>query len=129
MSEVLTWVAERDDYNKVLAKYANPGMKRFFGLDNLTYEKGALDKKTKELLGLTASFVLRCDDCILYHLIQSHKAGVTSEELGEALMIGMLVGGSITIPHLRRAMKIWDEELGGAENPVTGKVAMAGVQE
>lgn len=127
MSKVLQWVEERDMYNKVLAKYANTSMKKFYGLDNATYDKGALDKKTKELLGLIASFVLRCDDCILYHLIQSHKAGVTSEELSESLMIGMLVGGSITIPHLRRAMKVWDEELGGTQNPVTNKVDMGGV--
>lgn len=127
MSKVLQWVEERDMYNKVLAKYANTSMKKFYGLDNATYDKGALDKKTKELLGLVASFVLRCDDCILYHLIQSHKAGVTSEELSESLMIGMLVGGSITIPHLRRAMKVWDEELGGTQNPVTNKVDMGGV--
>lgn len=127
MSKVLQWVEERDMYNKVLAKYANTSMKKFYGLDNATYDKGALDKKTKELLGLIASFVLRCDDCILYHLIQSHKAGVTSEELSELLMIGMLVGGSITIPHLRRAMKVWDEELGGTQNPVTNKVDMGGV--
>jgi AhpD family alkylhydroperoxidase len=127
MSKVKQWVDERDSYNKVLAKYADTNMKKFYGLDNTTYEKGALDKKTKELLGLISSFVLRCDDCILYHLIQSHKAGVTSEELTETLMIGMLVGGSITIPHLRRAMKVWDEELGGTSNPVTGKISMVGV--
>jgi AhpD family alkylhydroperoxidase len=127
MSKVLDWTAERDSYNKVLAKYANPSMKKFYGLDNATYDTGALDKKTKELLGLVASFVLRCDDCILYHLIQSHKAGVKSDELAETLMIGMLVGGSITIPHLRRAMKVWDEELGGTDHPVTDQVNMGGV--
>ncbi|MFZ4761485.1 MAG: carboxymuconolactone decarboxylase family protein [Alphaproteobacteria bacterium] len=127
MSAVQQWIDERDDYNKVLAKYANTGMKKFYGLDSSTYEKGALDKKTKELLGLMASFVLRCDDCIMYHLIQSHKAGVTSPELVETMMIGMLVGGSITIPHLRRAMKVWDEELGGKENPATAQFEMAGV--
>ncbi len=104
---------ERDEYNKVLAKYANPEQKRFFGLDSTTYQAGNLDKKTKELLGLVASMVLRCDDCILYHLIECHKAGVTSAELSEATSIGMLVGGSITIPHVRRMMDIWDKELGG----------------
>ena len=103
---------ERDEYNEVLAKYANRSQKTFFGLDAKTYEAGgALDKKTKELLGFVSSLVLRCDDCILYHLIECHKAGVTSEELAETVSIGMLVGGSITIPHVRRAMKIWDEEL------------------
>lgn len=102
---------QRAAYNEVLAKYANPMQKRFFGLDASTYEAGHLDKKTKELLGFVSSLVLRCDDCILYHLIECHKAGVTSEELAETVGIGMLVGGSITIPHVRRAMDIWDKEL------------------
>lgn len=102
---------ERTAYNEILAKYANPSQKRFFGLDASTYEEGSLDKKTKELLGFVASLVLRCDDCILYHLIQCEKEGVTSQELAETVAIGMLVGGSITIPHVRRAMKVWHEEL------------------
>lgn len=117
MSKVETFLEERDTYNQALAKYANSSQKRFYGLDKTTYEAGHLDKKTKELLGFVASLVLRCDDCILYHLIESHKAGVSSEELSEAVSIGLLVGGSITIPHVRRAVKIWDEELGG-ENAV-----------
>lgn len=104
---------QRDAYNQVLAKYANAEQKRFFGLDASTYQPGHLDKKTKELLGFVASLVLRCDDCILYHLIESHKAQVSSEELSEAVSIAMLVGGSITIPHVRRAMDIWDKELAG----------------
>ena len=105
------FLTQRDDYNKTLAKYANSTQKRFYGLDKVTYDAGALSKPTKELLGFVASLVLRCDDCILYHLIESKKAGVTSDELNEAISIGMLVGGSITIPHVRRALKIWDEEL------------------
>ncbi len=111
MSQIEKFKTEREEYNKVLAKYANRSQKSFYGLDSKTYEAGALDKKTKELLGLNASLVLRCDDCILYHLIECHKAGVSSEELSDAVSIAMLVGGSITIPHIRRAMKIWDEEL------------------
>ena len=112
MSKVKQFTEEREAYNVVLAKYANRSQKTFYGLDAKTYEPGgALDKKTKELLGFVASLVLRCDDCILYHLIECHKAGVNSEELAEAVSIGMLVGGSITIPHIRRAMKVWDEEL------------------
>lgn len=111
MSKVAQFLEERDVYNQALAKYANTNQKRFYGLDKTTYEGGHLDKKTKELLGFVASLVLRCDDCILYHLIESHKAGVSSEELSEAVSIGLLVGGSITIPHVRRAIKIWDEEL------------------
>jgi len=105
---------ERDAYNEILAKYANSSQKKFYGLDAATYEEGALDKKTKELLGFVASLVLRCDDCILYHLIQCHKGGVNSKELADAVSIGLLVGGSITIPHVRRAMKVWDEELAEA---------------
>ncbi len=111
MSQIEKFKTERESYNKVLAKYANRAQKTFYGLDAKTYEQGALDKKTKELLGLNTSVVLRCDDCILYHLIECHKAGATSEELSDAMSIAMLVGGSITIPHIRRAMKIWDEEL------------------
>lgn len=113
MSHVKQFTEEREAYNKIIAKYANRAQKTFLGLDAKTYESGALDKKTKELLGFVASLTLRCDDCILYHLIECHKAGVTSEELAETVQIGMLVGGSITIPHVRRAMKVWDEELGG----------------
>ncbi len=111
MSKVEEFQTQRTTYNEVLAKYANRSQKTFFGLDSATYQPGALDKKSKELLGFIASLVLRCDDCILYHLIECHKAGVTSEELAETVSIGMLVGGSITIPHVRRAMKVWDEEL------------------
>jgi AhpD family alkylhydroperoxidase len=111
MSAVQKFSQEREAYNEILAKYANRAQKTFFGLDSKTYEPGALDKKTKELLGFVASLVLRCDDCILYHLIECEKAGVNSEELAETVQIGMLVGGSITIPHIRRAMKVWHEEL------------------
>jgi AhpD family alkylhydroperoxidase len=110
-SKIEQFNTERTAYNEILAKYANPSQKRFYGLDASTYEEGALDKKTKELLGFVASLVLRCDDCILYHLIQCQKEGVTSQELAETVSIGMLVGGSITIPHVRRAMKVWHEEL------------------
>lgn len=114
MGKVEEFKEQRDAYNQVLAKYANQNQKKFFGLDAGTYQGNEhMDKKTKELLGFVASLVLRCDDCILYHLIECHKAGVTSGELAETVQIGMLVGGSITIPHIRRAMKIWDEELGG----------------
>lgn len=112
MSKIEAFNTQRAAYNEILAKYANRDQKKFFGLDGSTYDnQGNLDKKSKELLGFVASLVLRCDDCILYHLIGCHKAGVTSEELAEAVQIGMLVGGSITIPHVRRAMAVWDEEL------------------
>lgn len=111
MSKIKQFQEERENYNAILAKYANRSQKTFYGLDAKTYQADALDKKTKELLGFVASLVLRCDDCILYHLIECHKAGVSSKELADAVSIGMLVGGSITIPHIRRAIKIWDEEL------------------
>ena len=118
MSKIEEFQTTRTAYNVALAKYANRSQKTFYGLDATTYQPGALDKKTKELLGLVASLVLRCDDCILYHLIESHKAGVTSEELSETVAIGLLVGGSITIPHIRRAIDVWDKELAATAGAV-----------
>jgi len=100
---------EREALNDLVMKHANLGIKRFYSLDAQAYEAGALDAKTKELLGLTASLVLRCDDCVKYHILQCREAGVTAAELTEALNIGLIVGGSITIPHLRRAYKAWEE--------------------
>ena len=82
--------------------------KRFFRLDGQTYEPGALDGKTKELLGLVASAVLRCDDCIAYHIDQCVKAGCSDEELWEAMDVALIVGGSIVIPHLRRGVEFLD---------------------
>ena len=79
------------------------GLKRFFALDHQGYEKGALEPKVKEMLGLVASLVLRCDDCVTYHLERCREEGATRGELLEVLNIGLVVGGSITIPHLRRA--------------------------
>ncbi len=99
----------RDKLNEIVMKYSGNNIKRFYGLDSAVYRDGALTKKTKELLGLVASLALRCDDCITYHIIRSHKEGVTDAELEEALAIGLIVGGSITIPSLRHAFKIWDE--------------------
>jgi AhpD family alkylhydroperoxidase len=83
--------------------------KRFFRLDGQTYENGALTSKTKELLGLTASAVLRCDDCIAYHIDQCVQAGFTDEEIWEALDVALIVGGSIVVPHLRRAVEFLDQ--------------------
>jgi AhpD family alkylhydroperoxidase len=83
--------------------------KRFFRLDGQTYEPGALDAKTKELLGLVASLVLRCDDCVAYHVDQCVKAGCTDEELWETFDVGLIVGGSIVIPHLRRGVEFLDQ--------------------
>ncbi len=93
---------------KILAR-GTTQTKRFFTLDTKTYEAGALDAKTKELLGLAASMVLRCDDCIAYHIDQAVKAGASDQELWETFDIGLVVGGSIVIPHLRRAVAFLDE--------------------
>lgn len=87
----------------------NKIIKRIFNLDTNAFAAGALDVKTKELLGLVASTVLRCDDCVRYHLETSYKEGLTKEEVMEALSIATLVGGTIVIPHLRRAYEYWEE--------------------
>jgi AhpD family alkylhydroperoxidase len=100
---------ERQVLNDIVMKYAGRDIKRFYALDTQVYQEGALPAKTKELLGLVASLVLRCDDCVKYHLLQCREAGLTSAELEEALSVALIVGGSITIPHLRRALAAWDE--------------------
>ena len=82
---------------------------RFFALDTRTYEAGALDVRTKELLGLVASLVLRCDDCVTYHLARCAEEGISRAEIFESLSVGLVVGGSIVIPHLRRAVDRWSE--------------------
>lgn len=101
--------AYRTRMNNRIMETANTNIKRFFALDTTTYADGALDVKTKEMLGLVASMVLRCDDCIKYHLGKCHEAGVNSDEMNEVFMIANLVGGSIVIPHYRRAVEYWDE--------------------
>ena len=105
-------VKEFNDYrskmNEKLMADNNLIVKRIFNLDTNAYAEGALDLKTKELLGLVASTVLRCDDCIKYHLETSHKEGITKEEMMEAMGIATLVGGTIVIPHLRRAYEFWE---------------------
>jgi len=103
----------RSKMNEKLLSGNNKIIKRIFNLDTNAYMEGTLDVKTKELLGLVASAVLRCDDCIKYHLETCHKQGLTKEEVMEALSIATLVGGTIVIPHLRRAYEFWEalEEL------------------
>ena len=86
----------------------NKVLKCFFNLDTNAYQDGALDKKTKELLGLVASMVLRCDDCIAYHLGTAYELGVNKAEIFEVFSIANLVGGSICIPHTRRALEYWE---------------------
>ena len=100
---------QREELNQLVMEYAGQGAKRFYSLDSQAYREGALPTKTKELLGLVASFVLRCDDCIKYHIIRCFEEGVSDQEIEEALFIGLMVGGTITIPHQRRAMQAWDE--------------------
>ncbi|HDH57972.1 MAG TPA: carboxymuconolactone decarboxylase family protein [Bacteroidetes bacterium] len=109
MSSVDDFQERRDKLNQIVMKYAGQGIKRFYSLDSQVFRPGALPGKTKELLGLVASLVLRCDDCVTYHLIQCREVGVNDAELEEALAIGLVVGGSITIPHLRRAFEAWDQ--------------------
>ena len=94
--------------DKILAEN-NKLIKRIFNLDTNAYMAGALDVKTKELLGLVASAVLRCDDCVKYHLESSKNEGATKEEVLETLGIATLVGGTIVVPHLRRAFEFWEE--------------------
>jgi AhpD family alkylhydroperoxidase len=98
----------RKKMNDKLLSEDNKVLKRFFNLDTNAYQKGHLDVKTKELMGLVASTVLRCDDCIKYHLETCFKEGVTKEEVMESLSIATLVGGTIVIPHLRRAYEFWE---------------------
>ena len=105
----------RAEMNERLLGAGHLGIKRFFALDTQAYEDGALDKKTKELLGLVASTVLRCDDCITYHVKQCVSVGVTREEFLDAFNVALVVGGSITIPHLRRAVERLDQLLGSVE--------------
>ncbi len=109
MGDIENFQQERQELNDLVMTYAGLGTKRFYSLDAQAYRDGALPARTKELLGLVASFVLRCDDCIKYHVIRCHETGVTSQELEEALLVGLVVGGSITIPHQRRALRAWHE--------------------
>ena len=99
----------RKRMNERILAEDNQVVRRFFALDTQTYKPGALDVKTKELLGLVASMVLRCDDCISYHVAQCKEVGVNRDEFFEAFSVGLVVGGSIVIPHLRRAVDFLDQ--------------------
>ena len=99
----------RQRMNQRILAEPNQVVRRFFALDTQTYQAGALDVKTKELLGLVASLVLRCDDCIAYHVIRCRELGCTRAEVWEVLNVGLIVGGSIVIPHMRRAVALLDE--------------------
>ena len=104
----------RKRMNERILGHDNQVVRRFFALDTQTYKDGALDVKTKEMLGLVASLVLRCDDCISYHVAQCRDAGVNRDEFFEVFSVGLVVGGSIVIPHLRRAVDFLDRLEGGA---------------
>lgn len=109
MSNLEDFRRYREMMNERILSSGNLGMKRFFALDSRAYEKGVLEVKTKEMMGLVASTVLRCNDCITYHLIRCVQEGAGDEELFEALNVALIVGGSITIPHIRRAVDILDQ--------------------
>jgi AhpD family alkylhydroperoxidase len=99
----------REKMNEKILAEGHQQINRFFALDTRTYESGALDARIKEMLGLAASMVLRCDDCIAYHLIKCKKEGVSRAECFEIFNVALVVGGSIVIPHLRRAVELLDE--------------------
>ena len=119
-SELDKFKAEREELNRLVLERAGKEMKRFFNVDAGVYRDGALPAKVKELLGLASSLVLRCDDCVAYHLTRCREEGVNDAELEEALAVGLVVGGSVTIQHLRRAFQRW-EELKGEEGDERGR--------
>ena len=98
----------RGKMNDLILSKNNKVINRIYNLDTNTYAEGALDTKTKEMLGLVASMVLRCDDCIKYHLGKSHEEGITTEQMYEIFAVANLVGGTIVIPHTRRAAEYWE---------------------
>ncbi|MFX0124438.1 MAG: carboxymuconolactone decarboxylase family protein [Candidatus Hodarchaeota archaeon] len=109
MSKIEDFNSYRERMNELILEEANLGIKRFFNLDSRAYTPGVLSSKVKELLGLVASLVLRCNDCITYHILQCYELGVSKEEFYEAFNVALVVGGSIVIPHLRKAVEILKE--------------------
>jgi len=109
MSRLKEFREFRERMNERIRAQGNLVTNRFFSLDGQAYEPGALDTRTKELAGLSASLVLRCDDCIAYHVIRCRELGCTRAEIWEVLNVGLIVGGSIVIPHMRRAVALLDE--------------------
>jgi len=109
MSSIQEFNDYRQRMNDRIMAQDNKVIKRFWSLDNQTYQADALDVRTKEMLGLVASMVLRCDDCIRYHLQRCYEEKLTTEEIFEILSVAIIVGGSICIPHTRRAVEFWDE--------------------
>lgn len=117
MSRLQEFRSFREAMNERLLEEGSLELKRFFRLDGQVYEEGALPVRTKELMGLVASMVLRCDDCIAYHLLRCKEEGVTDAELHESFSVALVVGGSIVIPHLRRAVELLDELPGADGDP------------
>jgi AhpD family alkylhydroperoxidase len=109
MGKYSDFTAYRQKLNQKILAQGNLEIKRFFALDGQAYQPGALSAKTKELLGLASSLVLRCDDCIAYHLIQAKETGASRDEIFETFSVALVVGGSIVIPHLRRAVDFLEE--------------------
>lgn len=109
MNKVEEFNTYREKMNEKILGSENLVLKRLFNLDSNTYANGALSSQVKEMLGLVASMVLRCDDCIKYHLGKCHEAGVTTEQMFEIFAVANIVGGTIVIPHTRRAVEYWEE--------------------
>ncbi|WP_338764237.1 carboxymuconolactone decarboxylase family protein [Bernardetia sp. ABR2-2B] len=109
MNQVEEFNAYRSKMNEKIMAADNKVLKRIFNLDTNAFAEGTLDIKTKELIGLTCSMVLRCDDCVKYHLGKAKEAGISDEQIIEAMAIANLVGGTIVVPHLRRAMEYLEE--------------------
>ena len=109
MGQIEEFNAYRARMNEKILGADNLVLKRLFNLDTNTYAEGALSSKTKEMLGLVASMVLRCDDCVKYHLGKCHELGVTTAEMFEIFSVANVVGGTIVIPHTRRAVEYWEE--------------------
>ncbi len=109
MNLIEEFVNYRARLNKLINEKGNIHTKRFMNLDSQIYEGGALSEKTKEMLGLVASMVLRCNDCIIYHIIRLFQLGTTDDEFFEVFNIALIVGGSIVIPHLRKAVEALEE--------------------
>ncbi|MFY7734767.1 MAG: carboxymuconolactone decarboxylase family protein [Bacteroidia bacterium] len=112
MNKVEEFNTYREKMNEKILGSENLVLKRLFNLDSNTYADGALSSQVKEMLGLVASMVLRCDDCIKYHLGKCHEAGVTTEQMFEIFAVANIVGGTIVIPHTRRAVEYWEELVG-----------------
>ena len=109
MSQIQEFNDYRAKMNEVILGKNNKVINRLFNLDTNTYMDGALTTKTKEMLGLVASMVLRCDDCIKYHLAKCYEQGINTEEIYEIFAVANIVGGTIVIPHTRRGAEFWEE--------------------